>query len=167
MAPRRRHRPGAPLPIAPVALSARTPPPPRRPRPRERPRIRRRPPTPPRARAGRATHRPRPRARPPRVRARAIRPTPSPLAAAGTEGGPAVRGASGAGRGVEGVDVCAAAGERGRGRHLAAGEDDGDVDCCAVDLGLVHVGYGGLGVKFLGEEDVGCAAVGVDWGRLV
>lgn len=163
VAPGRRQRPTkAPLAITPVALPARTPPPPRRPRPRKRPRIRRRPPAPPRARTRRATQRPRHRARPPRVRARSERPTPASLAAGGSEGGPAVRRAAGARGRVEGVDVCAAAGERGRGGHLAARQDDGDVDCCAVDLGLVHVGYGGLGVGLVREEDVSCAAVGVD-----
>ena len=41
------------------------------------------------------------------------------------------------------------------------------MDYGAVDLGFVHVGDGGFGVDGGVEEDVGCAAVGHDFGRML
>lgn len=50
-------------------------------------------------------------------------------------------------------------------REFAAGEDDGDGDNGAVELGFVHVRDGGFGGGGGRVEDVGCAAVGHDWRR--
>lgn len=56
-----------------------------------------------------------------------------------------------------------AGGRRGAG-EFAAGEDDGDADEGAVELGFVHVCDCGFGVGGGGVDYVGGAAVGVDWG---
>jgi len=48
---------------------------------------------------------------------------------------------------------------RWRARELAAREDDGDGDDCAVELRFVHVRDGVFGVRGRVVEDVGCAAV--------
>ena len=60
--------------------------------------------------------------------------------------------------------TAAALGRRGLG-EAAAGEDDGDVYLCAVELGFVHFGDGALGRVDFGVEDVGGAAVDVDCAR--
>jgi len=64
---------------------------------------------------------------------------------------------------VEDGDAGAAGGGRGAG-EFAAGQDDGDGDEGAVELGFVHVRDGGLGGGAGRVEDVGCAAVRHDCG---
>lgn len=64
---------------------------------------------------------------------------------------------------VEDGDAGAAGGGRGAG-EFAAGQDDGDGDEGAVELGFVHVRDGGFGGGGGRVEDVGCAAVGHDCG---
>lgn len=66
--------------------------------------------------------------------------------------------------GLEGRRGAAPGGGRGA-REFAAGEDDGDGDDGAVELGFVHVRDGGFGGGGGRVEDVGCAAVGHDWWR--
>ena len=57
------------------------------------------------------------------------------------------------------IDIRAAAGcGRGWG-ELAAGEDDGDVDDGTINLGLMHMRDGGLGVLLMYVKNVGGAAV--------
>lgn len=57
--------------------------------------------------------------------------------------------------------AAAALGGRGLG-ETAAGEDDGDVYLCAVELRFVHFGDCAFGRVDFGVEDVGEAAVDVD-----
>jgi len=58
----------------------------------------------------------------------------------------------------------AGAGGRRRAREFAAGQDDGDANEGAVELGFVHVCDGGFGVGGGGVDYVGGAAIGVDCG---
>ena len=73
---------------------------------------------------------------------------------------------AGAGPGVHRVEVDGAPAGHGRARgELPTGQDDRDVDGRAVDLALVHVGDGGLGVHLARVQDVGGPAVVAGWSR--
>lgn len=65
-------------------------------------------------------------------------------------------------KGNAGVDVGSSAGHGWRGRKESSGKGYGDVDDSTVDLTLVHVGDGMLGILLIVEQNVGGAAVCAD-----
>jgi len=63
-------------------------------------------------------------------------------------------------RGDQWVDVGTATGCRWGGRHFALRQNDGHIYYRTVKYAFMHVGNGGLGVRLVYKEDVGCASVG-------